>query len=145
MGDCDGVGVRRGVEFEECGFECEEGVVALWARCVVLVLIFGLVESGVVFEGPGDGEGEGNGFSVGNVNVGKISDVEAAADSGGTTNGWSAVVGKVVLYGGTYEMEDGIGEGALDPLDLERNRGGLRYVVLEPPFELEPNTWPCGS
>jgi len=76
----------------ECRFECEcaEGVEARCAGCVMLVLILGLVEDGVEFEGPGEGEGEGegegDGFRVGNVNVGNISDVDAGADSDGTSN-----------------------------------------------------------
>jgi hypothetical protein len=111
----------------------------------MLVLILGPVEDGVKFEGPGEGEDEGDGFRVGNVNVGNISDVDAGADSDGTSNGLSAVVGKVTLHGGTYEIDVGIGEAALDPLDLERNRGGLRYVVLELPFEIAPMACPCGS
>lgn len=114
--------------------------------CVMSVLILGLVEDGVKFEGPGEGEGEGDGlFRVGNVNVGKISDVDAGADSDGTSNGLPAVVGNATLHGGTYEFDVGIGEAALDPLDLERNRGGLRYVLLELPFEVEPIACPCGS
>jgi len=71
----------------------------------MLVLILGLVEDGVEFEGPGEGEGEGegegDGFRVGNVNVGNISDVDAGADSDGTSNGLSAVVGNAESHDGT--------------------------------------------
>jgi hypothetical protein len=112
------VGVRSGVEFVrfEGEFESEEVEARLRWRDE-LVLILGLVEGGVGFDGPGDGDG----FSVGNVNVGKMSDVDA--DVGTVV---SVVVKKVASYGDTCETGVGIGDTVPDPLDRDRNRGGLR-------------------
>lgn len=110
---------------------------------MAFVTICGLCDGFGESGGPGDGVG----FNVGNVKVGRISEVptsvvkieDGSAESGGESNPEFELGDKDAYeWGGIYDTDVGIGETVPDPRDFDLNLGGLIYVVVGSGLTLLP-------